>query len=210
MTTIALTAADAAATTAVLCAAFREYPVMRFVLGESADYDQRLATLVGLFVAARVLRGEPMLGVAAPAGGLAAAAILSLPGEQPPPPALGERREADFAALGADARRRYEDFSAAAGCFPVAAAHHHLNMIGVRPAAQGLGHARRLLEATHALAAADPASAGVSLTTELEANVALYRHFGYTVLGATRVSGTLTTWSCFRPVGVGERQGAAD
>lgn len=112
--------------TRVLGAAFHDYPVMRFVFGDSADYDRRLATLVGLFVSARVLRGEPMFGIADPAG-------------------------------------RY----------PVAEAHHHLNMIGVRPDAQGQGHGRRLLESVHALAAADPASAGVSLTTEVEANVAL-------------------------------------
>ncbi len=39
---------------AVLCDAFHEYPVMRFVLGDSSqNYDRRLATLIGLFVAAR-------------------------------------------------------------------------------------------------------------------------------------------------------------
>lgn len=198
MPAIALSADRAAEITAVLAAAFRDYPVMRFVLGERADYDARLAALVGLFVDARVLRGEPMLGIADPAGGLAAAAILSLPGEQAPPPALVARREAVFAALGEDARRRYEAFGAAAGRFPVAAPHHHLNMIGVRPAAQGQGYGRRLLEAVHALAAADPASAGVSLTTELPANVELYRHFGYEVLGETRVTPALTTWACYR------------
>jgi GNAT superfamily N-acetyltransferase len=199
MQALSLAASHAEDVVAVLCAAFRDYPVMGFILGESGDYEERLGRLVGLFVAARILRGEPMLGVADPAGGLAAAAILSLPGEQPPLPALSERREAVFAALGEDARRRYEDFSAAAGRFPVAAAHHHLNMIGVRPSAQGLGHARRLLEATHALAAADPGSAGVSLTTEVAANVVLYRHFGYEVLGETRVAPGLTTWACYRP-----------
>jgi ribosomal protein S18 acetylase RimI-like enzyme len=194
-----LAAADETAAVAVLCAAFRDHPVMRFVLGASADYDARLATLVGLFVAARVLRGEPMLGIAAPAGGLAAAAILSLPGEQAPPPALLAQREAVFSALGVDERRRYEAFGAAAGRFPVAAPHHHLSMIGVAPAAQGRGCGRRLLEAVHALAAADPGSAGVSLTTEVPANVDLYRHFGYEVLGETRVTSALTTWACYRP-----------
>lgn len=199
MVVITLSEDRAADVTAVLAAAFRDYPVLRFVLGESADYDARLVVLVGLFVTARVLRGEPMLGAADPAGGLVAAAILSLPGEQPPPPALVDRREAVFATLGEDARRRYEAFGAAAGRFPVTTPHHHLSMIGVRPAAQGRGHGGRLLEAVHALAAADPASTGVSLTTELAANVALYRRFGYTVLGETRVTPALITWTCYRP-----------
>lgn len=199
MPVISLSADRAHDVTAVLAAAFRDYPVLRFVLGESADYDERLAALVGLFVGARILRGEPMLGIADRTGGLTAAAILSLPGEQAPPPALVARREALFAALGEDAHHRYEAFGAAAGRFPVSAPHHHLNMIGVRPAAQGQGHGRRLLEAVHALAAANPGSAGVSLTTELPANVALYRRFGYEVLGETRVTPTLTTWACYRP-----------
>lgn len=201
MAVMPLSAAQEASVGEVLCAAFRDYPVMRFILGEDVSYDERLAILVGLFVSARILRGEPMLGIADPTGGLAAAAILSLPGEQPPPPALVARREAVFAALGEDARRRYEAFGAAAGRFPVAAPHHHLNMIGVRPAAQGRGHGRHLLEAAHALAAADAASTGVSLTTEVAANVELYRHFGYAVLGETRVAPGLITWSCYRPHG---------
>jgi hypothetical protein len=61
------------------------------------------------------------------------------------------------------------------------------------------GHARALLEAVHALAAADPQSAGVSLSTELAKNVALYQHFGYAVVGHARVSPEMETWSLFRP-----------
>ena len=68
----------------VLCEAFFDYPVMRYVLGaEAGGYAERLATLMGFFVGARVLRGEVMLGVGGP-GGLDGAAVMSrpsLPGE---------------------------------------------------------------------------------------------------------------------------------
>ena len=45
----------------VLCDSFQEYPVMRFVLGSPADYEDRLRTLVHFFVMARVLRDEVLL-----------------------------------------------------------------------------------------------------------------------------------------------------
>jgi hypothetical protein len=47
----------------VLCDAFRDYPVMRYVLGSNGDYDRRLRTLIGFFVSARVYRDEPVLGI---------------------------------------------------------------------------------------------------------------------------------------------------
>jgi hypothetical protein len=43
----------------VLCDAFQDYPVMRYVLGPTGDYDRRLRTLVGFCVSARVYRDEP-------------------------------------------------------------------------------------------------------------------------------------------------------
>jgi hypothetical protein len=52
--------------------------------------------------------------------------------------------------------------------------------------------------AVHDLAQADSQSAGVTLTTESPQNVALYRHFGYRVLGHARVSDELETWTFFR------------
>jgi hypothetical protein len=40
---------------------------------------------------------------------------------------------------------------------------------------------------------------GVSLTTEIETNVTLYRHFGYSLLGEVQVAPALTAWGFFRP-----------
>lgn len=77
---------------AVLAEAFHDYPVMRYVLGASDDYAERLERLVTVFVMARVLRGETLLGVAG-SDGLGAAALVSRPDAESPPEldALRER-----------------------------------------------------------------------------------------------------------------------
>ncbi|NIP78511.1 MAG: GNAT family N-acetyltransferase, partial [Gemmatimonadetes bacterium] len=183
---------DVPAVVSVLAESFHDYPVMRFVLGETGDYDARLETLITFFVMARALRDETLLGVRGE-DGLVATALVSRPGAGPSPASLLELREETWATLGAAERSRYEAFGAATEPFAVAADHLHLNMIGVRPAAQGRGLGRRLLEAVHARSAADAASAGVSLSTELETNVPLYRHFGYEVLGSADVGSAFTT-----------------
>lgn len=188
---------------AVLAAAFHDYPVMRFVLGAPPDYDERLARLVGFFAEARLLRGDRILGLHDDAGALVAVALVTLPGDRPPPAELTERREALWRELGAAARDRYEAFSAATAPFAVEGPHHHLNMIGVRPALAGRGHARPLLDEVHRMADADPGSCGVTLSTESPRNVGLYEHVGYRLLGHARVAAELETWSFFRPARAG-------
>ena len=100
--------------------------------------------------------------------------------------------------LGAAERKRYEAYGDIAGRFDVKAPHHHLNMIGVRRTHAGRGLGRRLIEAVHELARSDAGSAGVSLSTETRANVELYEHLGYRLLGHARVSESLETWAFFR------------
>ena len=40
----------------ILCAAFHDYPVMRYVIGEAdPEYDGKLRQLIGFFVEARLL-----------------------------------------------------------------------------------------------------------------------------------------------------------
>ena len=184
--------------------AFRDYPVMRYVLGPDvpgvgAPYNVRLHRLLQLFVSARAYRNEPMLGIRDSAGALVGAAAMSLPDGQDPPPAFIALRESIWAELGAEARGRYDAYVSAAAFFTNAPRHHHLNLIGVRRSQQRTGLARTLLSAVHDLAAADPDSAGVSLTTERPENVVLYEHFGYRVDGHSRVSPELETWGLFRP-----------
>jgi GNAT superfamily N-acetyltransferase len=194
-----LTSAQADDAVTVLCDAFYDYPVMRYVLGATGhDYDARLRTLIGMFVGARYAKDEPVLAEW-DGGTVVAAAIVTLPGERPAPEAFLARREAAWRELGDAARERYAAFGAACGRFAVEAPHHHLNMIGVRRSHAGRGLARPLLEAVHAMAEEDTGSAGVSLSTENPRNLLLYEHFGYERLGHARVSDDLETWVFFRP-----------
>lgn len=171
---------------------------MRFVLGDEPEYEDRLRTLVTFFVMARVLRGELILGIVE-GGDLAAAALASRPTSGPMPPRLAEVREETWSALGEEARGRYEVYGDVAGRFSLDRDHLHLNMIGVTRRRQGCGLGARLLDDLHARSAADPNSAGVSLSTEVESNVSLYRRFGYRVTGSAPVSSAFTTWGMFRP-----------
>lgn len=184
---------------AVLCDAFHDYPVMRFVVGPAADYELRLTSLVDLFVAGRVLRGKPLLGVRNGEGQLIGAAIMSISSGQAVPAELVKKREATWSVLGDDARMRYELYGTATEPFNPGAYHHHLNMIGVRRPHAGTGLGRTLLEAVHDVATKDAESAGVSLSTENPKNVELYQHFGYRVLGHANVGGVFETWGMFRP-----------
>ncbi len=183
----------------VLCDAFFDYPVMRYVLGSAPDYPTRLHRLVRLFVAARCSPKGLLLGAHDAEGSMLAAAVIDLPGDRTLSPTFEAQREETWEALGRDAQRRYEAYGVASHEFDHGAHHHHLGLIGVRASAQGSGLGRVLLEHLHARADADPGSAGVSLTTELPRNVGLYQHFGYEVTGHARVSGELETWAFFRP-----------
>ncbi len=190
--------ADADSITDVLLDAFRDYPVMRYVLGDGPGYPERLRTLIGFFVAARVLRGEPLYGIRAADGTLAGAAIMSWTAPTVVPEELERRREATWAELGAAERARYEEYGAAASGCALPAPHWHLNMIGVRRASAGQGLGRLLLDAVHRHSDSDPRSPAVSLTTETRENVALYQHVGYRVVGQARVSEGLETWGMAR------------
>lgn len=193
-----LSQAHAAEIVSVFCDAFWDYPVMRYVLGPTEPYAQRLDRLVELFVSGRAYRNEPMLGIRDAAGKLAAAATVTLPTVQEPPAAFVALRERIWGELGGRARAAYEAFIAATQQFPFSGPHYHLNMIGVRRSHQGRGLARILLDAVHGISDGSAESAGVSLTTELPRNVELYRHFGYEVHGHARIADDLETWVLFR------------
>lgn len=195
-----LTDADVPRVVDVLAEAFHHYPVMRFVLGDSADYARRLQALIHFFVMARVLRNEPLFGVRDGAT-LGAVEIVSYPHGPESPAALGDLREALWRDLGADARARYETCGNVWSAFAMEAPHLHVNMIGVRPAQQGRGLAKRLLNHVHALSADTPDSAGVTLTTEDPANVPFYTHLGYDVVGHAAITPELETWGLLRKEG---------
>lgn len=193
-----LHAGDLDAVVSVLAEAFAGYPVMRFVLGSDTPHARPLRRLVELFVTARVMRAEPMLGIRDERGDLIAAAITSFPGRTAAPAEFADVRAAVWQELGADAEARYDAYGAATRPFAIDEPHLHLNMIGVLPGHQGTGLARRLVHAVESLSRADPVSTGVSLNTEDARNVALYRHLGYEVVGHAVVGPDLETWGFFR------------
>lgn len=194
---------EAEAVIDVLADAFARYPAMLYVLGTEQSADTAaLRRLVQFFVMARVLRGHPVLGIRE-YGRLVAAATLTPPEPGPEPPALSDLRDSTWASLGHAARQRYEAFGGAAHSFHIVDPHYHLNMIGVRRAVRGRGLARTLLDAVHELSQSEPASTGVSLTTETPANLPLYEHFGYRRIGHARVGRELETWGFFRPRNTG-------
>lgn len=182
----------------VLCDAFQDYPVMRYVLGPTGDYDRRLRTLIGFFVSARAYRNEPVLGVHDRDGMLSAVALVSLPSQGEAPEGLVTHREQVWAELGAAERQRYEAYGAACAQFTLDSPNYHLNMIGVRRSHAGRGLARKLLESVHRLSDADDRSCGVTLSTETEQNLPLYEYFGYRCLGHAAVDKGLETWGFFR------------
>jgi len=182
----------------VIHEAFFDYPVMRFVLADAgAEYAVRLRTLVNFFVMARVFRDEPLLGVPGE-GGLIGTAVISRPGGPDPDPGFYELRDRVWEELGPEARERYNAFGSACAPFQPPEPHLHLNMIAVRRSWQGKGISRLLIEQVHRRSWEDPASAGVSLTTENPRNVSLYRHYGYDLVGEAAVGPGLTTWGFYR------------
>lgn len=172
---------------------------MRYVLEDTPlSYDRALATLVGFSVRARFLRNEPVwlaMDGTQPVG----AAIVTLPRTGPSPEALADVRARIWDTLGPEARARYDHFGALSKNHSTEEPNHHLNMIGVRRAQAGKGIGRLLLDHVHAQSQADEASHGVTLTTEVPANVALYRHVGYDASGFTDITDTIRSWNMFRP-----------
>ena len=184
--------------TEVLCEAFYNYPVMKYVLGENEDYDNRLHKLVTFFVSARALRQEPILGIYNSEKELVAAALVTLPQAILPPQEFVRQRDNLWAELGSGEKARYENYGLATSRLRPKEPHHHLNMIGVRNAYQGKGLARKLIDAVETLASEHPSSTGISLDTEVELNVQFYLHLGYKLLGQTNVNKDIFTWGFFK------------
>jgi len=185
----------------VLCEAFYNYPVMKYVLGEKEDYDIRLRKAITFFVSARTFRNEPLLGIYNSDNKLVAAATVTLPGDIPNPKELVKRRDVLWQELGEETKIRYDKYGKAASALLPAEPHHHLNMIGVRNAYQGKGLARQLINVVEELVSEHANSTGVSLNTEVESNVNFYLHLGYELLGEAKVDDNIVTWGFFKSKG---------
>ena len=185
----------------VLCEAFYNYPVMKYVLGEKGDYESRLRKAVKFFVSARALRKEPLFGIYNSDNKLVATAAVTLPGEIHSPPELYKLRDKLWEEIGSEEEARYENYGNKAFSLLPKDPHHHLNMIGVRNAYQGKGLARQLINEVEKLVSEHPFSTGVSLNTEVEANVNFYLHLGYALIGQAEVDKGIQTWGFFKAKG---------
>jgi GNAT superfamily N-acetyltransferase len=191
--------AQAAEVVDVLWESFYDYPVMRFVLGDGAHYDRRIARLIGMFVAARALLDDVMLGVRFNHE-LVAVATTSDPTNGAHAD-FARLREDVWRELGADAKARYDLCTNAWDAMATSTPQLHVNMIGVRRAHQRGGLARALLHQVHELARSSSQWEGVSLTTENPRNVPFYECQGYQIIGQREVAPGLQAWSFWRPNG---------
>lgn len=181
----------------LLCAAFRDYPVMRFVLGDAGDdHEARLRELIGFFCDKRLTRGWPVLALREE-GRCAGVALVSEPEPVPAPPALLAAHFRLRNRLGDDAMDRLAAFEEATDRFEPAEPHHLLGVLGVHPDFQRRGFARRLLDEVASLARRHPTSAGVWLTTEDPGNVPFYLGQGFRNVGEVDV-GRLHSWAFVR------------
>jgi len=182
----------------VLCDSFFDYPVMRFVIDSDTDYLHKLRILINFFVMARIFREEILLGIgerANPAG----IALISKSDNSLNPQELKDLRERVWSELGIQSRSNYQRFSDISGQFKIKSPHLHLNMIGIKRRAQGMGLGRQLIEQVHLLSLQDSDSKGVTLSTEDPVKVSFYEYMGYEIIGDAVITPELKTWSFFRP-----------
>ncbi|MEM7415706.1 MAG: GNAT family N-acetyltransferase [Gemmatimonadota bacterium] len=186
---------ESAGVARVLEESFGAYPVMRFVLGDGPGYDLRITRLMRYYVELRALKAEPIFACG-PLGAPTGVALIARPGATVPEVAALQAEL--WEDLGSDAEARYAAFGASVAPFKVSRPHLYLSMLGALDSARGTGVGRVLLDAVHQRSASDSGSEGVALTTEVESNVALYQHFGYTLLGQGEFGDGRPTWGFFR------------
>ena len=180
----------------ILCAAFHDYPVMRYVIGETdPEYDGKVRELISLFVEGRVMRNVPLIGLY-DAKSLLGVAVISPPEEIAMPPELAECYAQVERQLGREAMARFDRYDEACEATDPGHLAHYLGMIGVRPDAQGRGLGRQLIEAAKDRARSHPKSTGITLNTECESNLPFYESVGF-VKGSEADVGPLPTWSFY-------------
>jgi GNAT superfamily N-acetyltransferase len=182
----------------ILCAAFHDYPVTRYVIDEAAsDYDGQLRELIDFFVEGRLARKIPLIGLY-DSNDLLGVAVVSPPHEVPAPRELVECQARAEQRLGREAMARFKRYERACEETDPGHAAHYLGMIGVRPDMQGRGLGRQLIDAVKARARSDPSSTGITLNTESASNLPFYEKMGF-VKGSEADVGPLHTWSFYWP-----------
>jgi GNAT superfamily N-acetyltransferase len=180
----------------ILCAAFHDYPVTRYVIDEAAShYDGQLRELIDFFVEGRLARKIPLIGLY-DSNDLLGVAVVSPPHEVPAPRELVECQARAEERLGREAMARFKRYERACEETGPGHAAHYLGMIGVRPDMQGRGLGRQLIDAVKARARSDRSSTGITLNTESASNLPFYEKMGF-VKGSEADVGPLHTWSFY-------------
>jgi GNAT superfamily N-acetyltransferase len=183
----------------VLSDAFRDYPVMRWVLSDSGrHYEEHLWALNDYFCSRRLVSGGLVLGAMVD-GDLAGVSACDTPGDL-----LDEEEQREWTRtlirdVGKDAAARLWKYDEVGQALMPSGDYHYLGMLGVLASHQGLGLGRRLVEATLDKARESPVSTGVCLHTETQGNVPFYELLGFEVIGEAEVDG-LHTWCMFAGV----------
>ncbi len=183
----------------VLCSAFHDYPVMRFVLKSTgANYENDLKALVGFFCEVRLTRNWPVLGIRAEDGTLIAAALVN-DLVLHPLPLPDEPLQQLKKTIGQEAYERLVAYENQSSIGEPKVPHHFLGMIGVHPHHQKKGYAATLMNFVKEMASKNSESNGVCLSTEIPSNVPFYEHHGYRVISEADV-GELHSWCMFLPL----------
>jgi GNAT superfamily N-acetyltransferase len=171
----------------ILATAFYDYPVMRYVLSDAGNrYPDHIRALVGFYLETRYTRDWPILGLWHN-GELQAVAGINAPEALPWPPELHEKYADLGVAIGDAAIERMEAFENECDASEPEEPHYFLGIIGVNPEAQGKGYAGAIIDQLKEMSRLHPTSQGVCLTTQSDANIALYKHLGFRLIDETRV-----------------------
>ena len=180
-----------------LVAAFWDYPVMRFVLGDTDRYPAHIRAMIGLYADMRFARDWPVLGVRKE-GKLAGVALISDPETKPLPAAYAGIEERLRATIGEAAWQRMLAFENQSDGLEPKCPHYFVGMLGVLPEYQGTGLSRLIMDEANRISSEDPRSEALCLSTESPGNLPYYEHLGFNVVGDADV-GALHTWALIKP-----------
>jgi ribosomal protein S18 acetylase RimI-like enzyme len=180
--------------------AFQDDPWARHLFrGSDPSFDRSVRNLYRALLEVRSVADEPVLGVEVD-GALVGVATIEPPDhvtgllDSARSPSSLRAMTALFTRAGPAAIRRLMAYSSAVSGQRPGEPHYYLHGLAVLRRAQGRGHARLLLDATHEIVEADPSAVGIALDTDTPENVSLYRHFGYETTAVVDAGGF--TMSC--------------
>lgn len=165
----------------ILCAAFRNYPMLDYFFGhEGENAESCMRRLFDMGCRARIALDWPLLGCEID-GKLQGVAYGTPPDPEDWPADLATEFDQFFSSLSEQTHINGSNYNERLKNHRHPNPHHYLHAIGVLPEAQGQGVGKLLLEAFQALSIAHPISTGVGLDTEVDSNVKLYESVGYVV-----------------------------